>query len=57
MLHIRCNFIRKQPKNYAGHVVRMHIERCEKQLMFQYDEYHCKSRIANSFPSGTSAEI
>ena len=28
------NFIRKQQKEYAGHVVRMPIERCDKQVMF-----------------------
>ena len=28
------NFIWKQQKDYAGHVVRMPIEHCEKQLMF-----------------------
>ena len=28
---ILANFIRKWQKNYAGHVVRMHIERCQKQ--------------------------
>ena len=40
------NFIRKQQKNYVGHVVRMPIERCEKQLMFNDDKCH-----KNSFPS------
>ena len=28
------NFTRKQQKEYAGHVVRMPIERCDKQVTF-----------------------
>ena len=34
------NFIRIKQKDYAGHLVRMPIERCEKQLMFNDDKYH-----------------
>ena len=48
------NFIRKQQKNYAGHLVRRHIERCEKQLMFKDNKYHRTGRVP---PSGTSAEV
>ena len=48
------NFIRKQQKNYAGHLVRRHIEHCEKQLMFKDNKYHRTGRVA---PSGTSAEV
>ena len=33
-------FIRKQQKNYAGHVVRMPVDRGIKQLMFNSDKYH-----------------
>ena len=39
------NFIRKQQKDYAGHVVRMPIERCEKQLIFSDDKYHRTGRV------------
>ena len=28
------NFIRKREKDFAGHVIRMSIERCEEYLMF-----------------------
>ena len=42
------NFIRKQQKDYAGHVVRMPIERCEKQLMFIDDKYHRIGRVTPS---------
>ena len=31
-------FIRKQQKNYAGHVVRMPVDRGIKQLMFNSDK-------------------
>ena len=48
------NFIRKQQKNYAGHLVRRHIERCEKQLMFKDNKCHRTGRVT---PSGTSAEV
>ena len=34
------NFIRKQLKDYTGHVVRMSIERCEKRLMFNDYKYY-----------------
>ena len=33
-------FIWKQQKDYAGHVVRMPFEHCEKQLMFNGYKYH-----------------
>ena len=42
------NFIRKQQKDYAGHVVRMPIERCEKQLIFSDDKYHKTGRVTFS---------
>ena len=42
------NFIRKQQKNYAGHVIRMHIESCEKQLMFKDDKYQRTGRVSPS---------
>ena len=42
------NFIRKQQKDYAVLVVRMPIERCEKQPMFNDDKYH---RIGRATPS------
>ena len=45
--------LRKQLKDYAGHVVRIPIEDCEKQLMLNDDKY----RKSNSFPSGTSAAV
>ena len=32
------NFVREQQRNYASHVVRMPIERCAKQLMFNDDQ-------------------
>jgi len=44
-LHAIChasdvsNFVRQQQKNYAGHVIRMPVERCAKQLMFNDDKY------------------
>ena len=41
------NFIRLQQKRYAGHVIRMPIERNAKQLMFD-DEYH---RVGRATPS------
>ena len=53
-LHAICRtsdvsyFIRKQQKSYAGHVVRMPIERYAKQLMFNDDRYH---RVGRSTPS------
>ena len=53
-LHNICNtedvsiFIRKQQKNYAGHVVRMPVDRSIKQLMFNCDKYH---RIGRTTPS------
>ena len=37
-------FIRKQQKNYAGHVVRMPVDRGIKQLMFNSDKYHRSGR-------------
>ena len=37
-------FIRKQQKNYAGHVVRMPVDRGIKQLMFNSDKYHRTGR-------------
>ena len=43
------NFIRKQPKDYAGHVMRMPIERCEKQLVFNDDKYHRIGRVTLCF--------
>ena len=48
------NFIRKQQKNYAGHLVRRHIECCEKQLMFKGKKYHRTGRVT---PPGTIAEV
>ena len=50
---IRCtsdvnNFIRKQQNDYAGHLGRMTIERCEKQLMFNDDKYHWIGRVTPS---------
>ena len=42
------NFIRKQQKDDAGHVVSMPIERCEKQLMFNDDKYHRIGRVTLS---------
>ena len=41
-------FIRKQQKNYAGHVVRMPVDRGIKQLMFNSDKYH---RFGRTTPS------
>jgi len=44
-LHAICrtsdvsNFVRDQQKSYAGHVIRMPVERCVKQLMFNDDKY------------------
>ena len=42
------NFIWKQQKDYAGHVVRIPIKCCEKQLMFHDEKYH---RIGKVTPS------
>ena len=42
------NFIRKQQKDDAGHVVRMPIERCEKQLMFNDDKHQRIGRVTLS---------
>ena len=42
------NFIRKQDKNYACHIVRMLIERCENELMFNDDKYQIIGRITPS---------
>ena len=42
------NFILKHQNDYAGHVVRMPIERCEKQLMFNDDKYHRIGRVSPS---------
>ena len=39
------NFIRKQQKDYAGYVVRMPIERCEKQLMLNDDKHNRTGRV------------
>ena len=41
-------FIRKQQRNYAGHVVWMPVDRGIKQLMFNSDKYH---RIGRTTPS------
>ena len=38
-------FIRKQQKDYAGRVVGMPIERCEKQLMFNDEKHHRIGRV------------
>ena len=35
-------------KDYAGHVVRMPTECCEKQLMFNDDKYHRIGRVTPS---------
>jgi len=37
------SFIREQQTNYAGHVIRMPIQR--KQLMFNDDKYHRVGRV------------
>ena len=57
-VHVICctsdvsSFIRKQQKDYASHVVRMHTERCDKQLMFNDDKYEDKyHRIGRVTPS------
>ena len=42
------NFIRKQQKDYAGDLVRMPIECCEKQVMFNNDKYHRIERVTPS---------
>ena len=42
------NFIQKQQKDCAGQVVRMPIERCEKQLMFNDNKYHRIGKITLS---------
>ena len=42
------NFTRKQQKYYAGHVVRMPIERCEKQLLFNDDKYYRTGSVTPS---------
>ena len=42
------NFIRKQDKNYACHMVRMLIERCENELMFNVDKYQIIGKITPS---------
>ena len=42
------NLIRKQQKEYASHVIRIPIERCEKQLMFNDDKYHSIGRVTPS---------
>ena len=39
------NFIQKQQNDYAGHVVRMPIECCEKQLMFNDGKYYRIGRL------------
>ena len=43
------NFIQKQQNNYAGHVVRMPIERCEEQLTFHDDKCHRIRRVILPF--------
>ena len=43
------NFVREKQRNYASHVVRMPIERCAKQLMFNDDQYHRVGRVTPSF--------
>ena len=53
-VHLICcasyvsNFIRKQQEDYAGHVVRIPIERCEKQLIFHNHKYHRIRRVTPS---------
>ena len=51
-LHHFCQdvslFIRKQQKNYAGHVVRIPADRGIKQLMFNSDKYHIIGRTTPS---------
>ena len=42
------NFIRKQQKHYAGHVGRLPIEHCDKQLTFNDDKYHTIGRVTPS---------
>ena len=42
------NFIRKQRKSYAGYVVRMPIEHCEKQLILNDDKYHRIGRVTTT---------
>ena len=42
------NFVREQQRNYASHVVRMPIEQCAKQLMFNNDQYHRVGRVTPS---------
>ena len=41
-------FIRLQQRNYAGHVVRMAMDRSTKQLMFNDDRYHRTGRLTPS---------
>ena len=38
----------KTAKDYAGHVIRIRIERCEKQLIFNNDKYHRIGRVTPS---------
>ena len=35
-------------EDYADHVVRMHFESCEKQLMFKEAKYHKNGRVTPS---------
>ena len=42
------NLIRKQQKDYVGHVVRMPIERYEKQLKFNDGKHHRIGRVTPS---------
>ena len=42
------NFIWKQQKDFAGHVVRMPFECCEEQMMFNEGKYY---RIGRATPS------
>ena len=41
--------LQKQENSYAGHVVRMPIERCEEQLTFHDDKYHRIRRVTLPF--------
>ena len=50
-VHVICctsdvsNFIWKQQKGYAGLIIRIPIEHCEKQQMFNDDKYHRIGRV------------
>ena len=53
-LHAICHtndvseFIRRQQRNYASHIIRMPIDRSLKQLMFNDDIYHRIGRVTPS---------